>query len=568
MFSWRFDSRSQALLIALLCLLLSACGGGGSDDDSNSNSLFVNAGIDRQVNEQTSVTLNAEVQSTSSSLTYAWSVSPVLTIDHPDTSVASASFTAPSLTQSTPYTFTVSVSDAAGNTATDQAIITVVPVNQEPVAQINLDAWPGLVNNVYPAGVTLILDGSGSIDPDNTASDAITAYEWQQLAGVDVLQGVVTDAETLTITTPISQVSQPLQLRLTVTDNELAQDSVDLNLTIQSSTDTLPVVNAGVDHSVFSGESIVLSGVMSSSVPNASPLAAEWRVDSGQMVTIDNPDAVQTVAIAPSVNMATTLVFGLSVTDAFGNNVEDTLEVLVQPQPLTLLNDTGVTQQANNTTVSNAHQGLFPGQDGQRGQDRINANGALEKAGQGDAGFDFTPLDDNGDPVTEPNATWQCIRDNVTGYVWEVKSEASGLTNMNNTYSWYQTSNNGGFAGELNGSDTSCTLANCNTQDYVEAINAQGLCGFYDWRLPDHDELLSLLHLGQTTSALIDTEYFPNSGSNGSDPLWYWTNQPNADGVQGDSAQSSWALDFASGNDNFLNKQTAARIRLVRAGRP
>jgi hypothetical protein len=42
---------------------------------------------------------------------------------------------------------------------------------------------------------------------------------------------------------------------------------------------------------------------------------------------------------------------------------------------------------------------------------------------------------------------------------------------------------------------------------------------------------------------------------------------PSADGVNSDDAQNAWALDFDSGVDNFLNKSSAARVRLVRAGR-
>ncbi|MCP4234659.1 MAG: DUF1566 domain-containing protein, partial [Aestuariibacter sp.] len=49
--------------------------------------------------------------------------------------------------------------------------------------------------------------------------------------------------------------------------------------------------------------------------------------------------------------------------------------------------------------------------------------------------------------------------------------------------------------------------------------------------------------------------------------LWYWTSLPSADGVSNDAAQNAWAIDFISGVDNFLNKSSAASIRLVRAGR-
>jgi hypothetical protein len=102
----------------------------------------------------------------------------------------------------------------------------------------------------------------------------------------------------------------------------------------------------------------------------------------------------------------------------------------------------------------------------------------------------------------------------------------------------------------------------------VDAVNAQGLCGFFDWRLPSHNELLSLVHFGKLQPPLIENEYFPDMGTVGPDALlWYWTFVPNVDGVNERGAQSAWAIDFNSGVDNFINKSTQARIKLVRAGR-
>lgn len=232
------------------------------------------------------------------------------------------------------------------------------------------------------------------------------------------------------------------------------------------------------------------------------------------------------------------------------------------------LNDTGVLLQASLDEIGSQHLNDYPGQDGQRGQDKIADNGLLEKAGRGDAGFDFTRLNQNGDEVDNIDLPWRCVRDNITGYVWEIKTQEAGLHATANSYSWYQENDNGGFEGELNGAQTSCTLTQCNTQSYIDAVNAEGLCGFFDWRLPTHDELLSIVHYGQAQPPLVDNDYFPASGDVDDAPLWYWTRQPNADGVQDETAQTAWAIDFLTGTDNFINKRNAARIRLVRAGRP
>ncbi|WP_100655975.1 DUF1566 domain-containing protein [Alteromonas flava] len=545
--------------------VLTGCGGGSSD--APGSTLFVNAGPDRQVSELSTVVLSGQVQSDSTSLSYTWTASPTVTIDHPDRTVSNATFVAPEVTEITPYTLTLRVTDDSGNTVSDETIISVAPINEAPVADIQLEPWPGLDNGIYPAGETLLLDGSGSNDPDNASSDAIVVYEWQQLAGADVLDGVVTDAVTLSITTPIALQSQQLDFRLTVTDSEGAQSSDEISFFIQSESDTIPQVTAGADHAVFSGETIILNGTATTSVPRAEPLEVLWRVDSGQVVAIDSPTIRQTYAVAPQVSSLTNVRFSLSATDAFANQVEDTLIVQVRPQPITALNDTGVSQQATLSQNTSVHQGDYPGQDGQRGQDMIAANGQLEKAGRGDQGFDFTRLNQNGDEVDDIAQPWRCVRDNITGLVWEIKTEDPGLHAYDNTYSWYQEEDNGGFEGVLNGPDTQCTLPNCNTTDFVQAVNAEGLCGFFDWRLPRHDELLSIVHYGLSNMPMVDADYFPFSGDINAAPLWYWTSQPNADGVQDDEARSAWAIDFASGTDNFLNKQSAVKIRLVRAGR-
>ena len=85
--------------------------------------------------------------------------------------------------------------------------------------------------------------------------------------------------------------------------------------------------------------------------------------------------------------------------------------------------------------------------------------------------------------------------------------------------------------------------------------------------MPTHHELFTLMHLGLSDSIAIDEDYFPYTGTVGTDPVWYWTSVPSADGVNSEDAQNAWALDFDSGVDNFLNKSSAARVRLVRAGR-
>lgn len=573
--------RRGIMVTGTACLLV-ACGGGGSSDSStdSDSSLVINAGADATVTEGVTYDLSAEVSGGDGTYTYSWSASPSLTITHEDTSLSAASFTAPEVDAETQYTLTALVNDQSGNTATDEAIITVSPVNFAPQASIEVPQWDGLPENRFPGGVEVVLDGSGSADPDSTdAQNGIAEFNWSQLSGTNVITGVVTSASTLTFTTPIMNESQTLTFQLEVADAEDTTDIEEVTIFVQSASETVPVVEAGFSQGVFSGEVIILSGEASTSVPEALPLTYLWESSSSALSStgdslvsatneeIDDTEALSTFAIAPDVTSSSVLTYTLSVTDSNGNLVEDTISVRVLPMPTPLLNDTGFLQQATNDALTQAQQNDFPGQDGQRGADIIEDNGLIEKAGRGKAGFDFTRLNANGDEQDSTATSWSCVRDNVTGLVWEVKTDDGTFQDKDYTYSWFSDEVNGGFEGDETGANATCLLTNCNTSAYVDAVNTQGLCGFYDWRLPTHHELFTLMHLGIADDVAIDEDYFPNTGAVSSTLLWYWTSVPSADGVGNDDAQNAWALDFDSGVDNFLNKSSAARVRLVRAGR-
>lgn len=563
------DSIHIWLLVFFTSVVLTACGGGGSSDSDSDNTpdVIVNAGPSSTVNEGTTVNLQGDALGTTDALTYAWSASPTLSITHDDTTTGVASFVAPTTSDTQTYQLTLQATDGNGNVGSDSLEVTVLPLNTAPNAIISYQPIDGFSNNIFPAGTEVTLNGDTSTDADTTDADnPIAAYQWQQLAGVDVLSGVSRDASNITFTTPIVDEDNTLTFELTVTDQEGATDIEELTITILSASNNVPTVDAGVDHQVFSGESILLSGTADTAIPSAKPLTYLWLTDSTLEPQINSANVLQTYAVAPMVTTSQVLTFTLEVNDANGNEVDDSISVTVKPFPRSLINDTGVARQASVNAVNSSHQGDYPAQDGQRGRDIIATNNMLTKAGRGEGGFDFTRLDDIGDEVDDVSQPWRCVRDNVTGLVWEIKTTNGDLHGRRHTYSWYSEENNGGYSGPLNPATPSCSLSDCNTQDFVEAVNAQGLCGFYDWKLPSHNELLSIVHFGKSTSPMLDTDYFPYADSGQTSNLWYWTSQTSVDGTN-EEAQNAWAIDLSSGNDNFLNKSTAANVRLVRAGR-
>ncbi|WP_153886288.1 Lcl C-terminal domain-containing protein [Aliiglaciecola lipolytica] len=557
-------------MVGVFCilLLLAGCSGSALDSDTNqpTPSVLVNAGANQTVNEQSSVVLNGTAQGTTDTLTYSWSASPALNITHEDISSPAATFVAPTTTETITYVLTLVVTDGNGNQGSDTVEFQIVAVNEAPSAIITV--FDPIINSAFPAGIEVTLDGSDSSDVDPADSlDPIAAWRWQQTAGTDVLNNVSLNGDSIAFVTPILDDPNSLSFELTVTDQEGAQDSVTITLDVLSASQTQPTVDAGVDHQVFSGEIILLTGEASTSISSGLPLTFDWLNDSELVPVINNRSAEKTYAIAPLVTQTELVTFTLLVTDAFGNEVEDNINVRIKPLPLRNINDTGVTLQASLTQNGTQHQSAFPGQDGQRGQDIISENGLLEKAGRGEQGFDFTKLDAIGDEQDETSQDWSCVRDNTTGLVWEVKTDDIGLHGNEHSFNWYQEELNGGFEGNVGSAGLTCNNSQCDTEAYVAAVNQAGLCNFYDWRLPTPNELLSIVHYGNVTGTKIDLNYFPNTNDFVTSPLWYWTSQPSADGVSDDASQTAWAIDFTTGNDNFLNKSSLIKIRLVRGGR-
>lgn len=197
------------------------------------------------------------------------------------------------------------------------------------------------------------------------------------------------------------------------------------------------------------------------------------------------------------------------------------------------------------------------GQDALYGRDVLAERGELAKVGAGHAGFDFTKIDSNGAELTDDATNWSCVRDNVTGLIWEVKTSDGGLHDASNSYTWYEpdTFRNGGAAGTVNGG--TCTGGSgCDTSMFVSDVNAEGLCGHSDWRLPSRTELFSLVDIGHLLPA-IDLAYFPNTPASAS----YWTRDPLAS-----QNLNAWTVSFSGGSLGATLKSFGFNVRLVRAG--
>jgi hypothetical protein len=226
------------------------------------------------------------------------------------------------------------------------------------------------------------------------------------------------------------------------------------------------------------------------------------------------------------------------------------------------LNDTGIQfcgayPNGNNAICS----GTEPtGQDKFYGRD---ADTELIKTGGGVAGFDYTKIANDGVELTAgatlgTGATdWACTRDNVTGLMWEVKTDNTtpDLRDKDWTYTWYDSNSPDGNKGTANGGICFASGSGCDTEKYVADVNAAGLCGFNDWRMPTIKELRGIAHLGPYNPA-IDTTYFPNTNSS-----WFWSGSSLAG-----YSWWSWQVHFNNGAASYGWTDDSYYVRLVRGG--
>lgn len=200
---------------------------------------------------------------------------------------------------------------------------------------------------------------------------------------------------------------------------------------------------------------------------------------------------------------------------------QQTLSITAAPIALSLLTDTGIT--ANQcygagsdvliSCTSAAAIALNDKQDGMVGRDVANADSTDGLLG---ASYSFSGTD--------------CVKDNVTGLVWQRAS-----TTLK----------------ELPGDPQ-----NQEAAAYRTAVNAASLCGFNDWRLPNPDELQSLLNYGNNNAQLaIDMNWFAQTRS-----AWYFS------GTQFLSGSSNvWAVDFVKGRIDGIGATSGSlELRLVR----
>ena len=166
----------------------------------------------------------------------------------------------------------------------------------------------------------------------------------------------------------------------------------------------------------------------------------------------------------------------------------------------------------------------------------------------------YTKLGVNGIELSDsatPADGWIMTRDNVTGLIWEIKTDDGGIHDKDNKYTWCNTNSatNGGNEGTCgDGTDT---------EDFINDLNDNNFGGYSDWRLPTIKELSTLMNTGvPSPGPTIDAAYFPQTISSS-----YWSSTATAGNIY-----TVLHVDFNYGYVSEYSKDGNFYVRAVRGG--
>jgi PKD repeat protein len=387
----------------------------------------------------------------------------------------------------------------AGKVVSQNVTVAALPVNQAPRAQF------ASAVNVLSVG----LDASLSSDPDGT----ITTYAWNfgdPNSRTNTANGITA--------THTYGTAGSYTVSLVVTDNTGLTATSQQSVNISGPPNINPVANFG-----FSADALLVNfNAVDSIDPDGKITTYSWDFGDASGTAIASFTATHAYKFAGNYTVT------LTVTDNRGgtSNTQRAIQLFAPAAIATgVLNDTGVTdlqcyQLGSDTLVacnSVAAIGTFtiPGtvsttfapQDGMVGRD---AEPGSNIAADGNLGFSFTKIGASGQVLPTDAPQWSCIRDNVTGLMWENKTFSNNSTGLRDSGRLFTNYDNANAKQLANGGvPTLAQIATVtNSIGFRNAVNAEGLCGATDWRIPESGEMLGIFNHNNQQAQGLDSAWF------------------------------------------------------------
>ena len=408
--------------------------------------------------------------------------------------------------------YSVVVSNSAGSVTSNHATLTVTAAQVVPAI------------TTQPAAQTVTPGQTASFSVEATGT-APLRYQWKK-NGTDI-SGATSSTYTIAAT-----MADAGAYSVVVTNTAGTATSKDATLTVTATAEAPAITAQPAAQTVTEGQTATFSVTAT-----GASLGYQWkkggtdisgantRTYTTDATAMGDSGAVFTVVVSNSAGSVTSSSATLTVTAA--------VAPAITTQPLTQTVDPGTT--ATFTVIATGTPLRYQWQKDGSDINGANSNTYTTPATvSGDNNAVFTVVVSNSaGTVTSSSATLtvnryslvanasggfydktECVKDNSTGLIWEGKT-ASGDRAASNTYSNYD---GDGIGQKLGGGTASSAEigATTNSIGYVNTVNASGLCGFANWRMPNKDELHGIVDASQSSPPKIDKTWFPNTQSSAS----------------------------------------------------
>jgi len=280
---------------------------------------IVSAGADQIVDEQTQVSLIGTASDPDGSVVnYQWAQISGIDVVLNDADTLTSNFTAPNVGQDEELSFKLTVTDNEGATATSTTHISILRVNALPIINAGSD-------QTVTEGDTVTLNGLAT-DPDGT----VVSYEWLQISGTTTsLQD--SDTATATFVTPVINTDELLSFQFSAIDNDGAEVSDTLNITIKS-VSSPPTLDAGAEQVIFEQSSVILKG--SANANGSIIIDYQWQQIAGTSVILKNSNTDTASFDIPNNLINEVLIFELTVTNNQGVQAKDSTNLIITDNTL------------------------------------------------------------------------------------------------------------------------------------------------------------------------------------------------------------------------------------------